>query len=200
MAINSKKLGKKRKAILQHSSRTLYCIGINIKVIQNRHPKIIADIKKQLHVEHLGTRRTKNNARNSVYWPCINLADIKDMIESCASCQHHKNKQKQKQTIIPHEVPLRAWSKVGNDLFTCSNHDYVLVKDYTSKYFDMHHLPDTKASTVKKKSIFAQYAIPEEVFSDNGSYHIHHVPTKISVSSESSPIQYQAPNSLNPTG
>ena len=113
--------------------------------------------------------RTKNNARDTVYWPSID-ADINEMIESCASCQHHRNKQ-QKETLIPHAVPPRAWSKVGTDLFTCLNHDYVLVIDYTSKYFDMHHLPDTKASTVikKTKSIFARYGIPEEVFSDNGS-------------------------------
>ena len=130
---------------------------------------LIADIKKQLHVGHLGIMRTKDNARNSVYWPCID-ADINNMIESCASCQHHRNKQ-QKETLIPHEVPPRVWSKVGTDLFTCLNHDYVLVVDYTSKYFDMHHLPDLKASTVikKTKSIFARYGIPEEVFSDNGS-------------------------------
>ena len=130
---------------------------------------LIADIKKQLHVGHLGIQRTKNNARSCVYWPCID-ADITDMIESCSSCQHHRNRQ-QKETLIPHDIPPRAWSKVGTDLFTCLNHNYVVVVDYTSKYFDLHNLPDLKASTVikKTKSIFARYGIPEEVFSDNSS-------------------------------
>ena len=130
---------------------------------------LIADIKKQLHVGHLGIQRTKDNARSCVYWPCID-ADTTDMIESCSSCQHHRNRQ-QKETLIPHDIPPRAWSKVGTDLFTCLNHNYVVVVDYTSKYFDLHNLPDLKASTVikKTKSIFARYGIPEEVFSDNGS-------------------------------
>jgi len=60
---------------------------------------------------------------------------------------------------------------VGTDIFTCLNTNNVIVIDYTSKYFDMHHIPDLRASTVikKTKGIFARYGIPKEVFSANGS-------------------------------
>ena len=92
------------------------------------------------------------------------------MIESCPACQRHRNKL-QKETLIPHNIPPRVWTKVGTDIFHCLNKNYVVVVDYTSKFFDMHNLPDMRASTVinKTKSIFARYGIPEEVISDNGS-------------------------------
>ena len=82
-------------------------------------------MKKQLHHGHLGIERTKDNARNSIYWPDID-SDIIDMIESCSACQKHRNKQ-QKETLTPHNIPPRAWVKVGTDIFHCLNRNYVIV-------------------------------------------------------------------------
>jgi hypothetical protein len=67
---------------------------------------LIADMKKQLHHGHLGIERTKDNARNSIYWPRID-ADITDVIENCNACQQHRNKQ-QKETLIFHNMPPKA--------------------------------------------------------------------------------------------
>ena len=130
---------------------------------------LIQEMKTALHTGHLGIERTKSNARETLYWPGID-SDITDMVESCNTCQKYRHKQ-QKETLIPHDTPLRAWTKVGTDIFSCLNRNYILVIDYTSKYFDLHQLPNLCSSTVihKTKSIFARYGIPEIVISDNGT-------------------------------
>ena len=68
------------------------------------------------------------------------------------------------------EIPDQAWVKIGTDLFSFDNKDYVIVVDYTSKCFEISCLPNTKASTVinHTKAIFSRYGIPREVVSDNG--------------------------------
>ena len=72
--------------------------------------------------------------------------------------------------MIEHDIPIEPWSKVGTDVFHLFRKHYVLVVDYTSKYFEISQLPDVESSTVINhiKSIFARHGIPETVVSDNG--------------------------------
>lgn len=92
------------------------------------------------------------------------------MIYQCDTCQQFRNSQ-QKETLIQHEIPKQVWSKVGTDLFIFLNKIFLVVVDYTSKYFEVIQLPDGRASTVINytKSIFARHGIPHIVISDNGS-------------------------------
>ncbi|CAB4031587.1 Retrotransposable element Tf2 type 1, partial [Paramuricea clavata] len=72
--------------------------------------------------------------------------------------------------------PSTPWEKVGTDLFQLKNKDYLIVVDYTSKYFEVSALPNTLASTVvqQTKSIFARFGIPKTVVSDNGPQYSSH--------------------------
>ena len=91
------------------------------------------------------------------------------MISSCPSCIQYQNKQ-QKENLIQHDMPKKVWRKVGADLFSILNQNFVIVVDYTSKYFEISLLPNTLSETVinHTKSIFARHGIPETVISDNG--------------------------------
>ena len=93
------------------------------------------------------------------------------MISSCPSCIQYQIKQ-QKETLIQHDIPKQVWTKVGTDLFSIFNQNFVIVVDYTSKCFEIFLLPNTLSETVinHPKSIFA--LIPETVISDNGSQFI----------------------------
>ena len=89
-------------------------------------------IKSKLHEGHLGIVLTQLWATNFVYW--INIdSEIVDMISSYPSCIQYQNK-KQKGD------PNSAWysqtslDKVGTDLFSIFNQNFVIVVDYTSKY------------------------------------------------------------------
>ena len=123
---------------------------------------------KKIHAGHLGIELCRQRARSSVYWPGISK-DIESEVKRCGTCQKYRNRQ-QKETLISHEIPEKPYTKVGADLFTLFNKDYLLVVDYTSKDFEVSILNDTTSMTVvhHMKHIFSRHGIPDILFSDNG--------------------------------
>lgn len=94
---------------------------------------------------------------------------IKTFIVKCDICRSVDMKQ-QKETLQPHEVEGRPWAKVGTDLFTFDDKNYLITVDYYSNFWEVDYLPDTKSSTVirKLKAHFARQGVPFTLFSDNG--------------------------------
>ena len=45
-------------------------------------------VLKSIHEGHMGISKCQFHARQCIYWPGIN-ADIKQMVEACATCQRH---------------------------------------------------------------------------------------------------------------
>ena len=72
-----------------------------------------------------------------------------------------------------HEIPKDVWNKVAADLFVCLSKLYLIVIDYTSKYFELAQLPNASSDTAitQMRSIFARHDIPKVLFSDNGPQH-----------------------------
>eukprot|EP00112_Aurelia_sp_Birch-Aquarium-sp1_P025749 Seg874.5 transcript_id=Seg874.5/GoldUCD/mRNA.D3Y31 product="putative protein K02A2.6" protein_id=Seg874.5/GoldUCD/D3Y31 len=105
-----------------------------------------AEMRKSLHTGHIGIEKTKARDRETMFWPNIN-GEQEDMIKCCSTCQEHQNRQSS-EPPIPHDIPDAPWQKVATDLFSLRNKDYVIVADYTSKFFDLSQLEDTEAPTV----------------------------------------------------
>lgn len=126
------------------------------------------DMLKRIHVGHLGAAKTKLRAREIMYWPNMN-SQIQDMISHCQACLTHR-KENSKQPLISHEIPQRAWSKVGTDVFHCTGKSYLLVVDYYSKFVEVEKLSNLTSDLVisKLKNIFSRQGIPDIVMSDNG--------------------------------
>ena len=126
------------------------------------------DIKKKLHSGHQGVTKIKLRARDSVFWPGMSQ-DIEQLVSTCTSCQEFRNAKKP-EPILPHQIPSNPWTKVGTDIFHLHNEHYVIIVDYTSKFFDFSQIPDCQSNTVVShtKNIFSKYGIPKEVVSDNG--------------------------------
>lgn len=124
-------------------------------------------MKEIIHQGHNGITRCKSRARQSIYWPGMN-SEIDDFVSRCPQCLTHRNQQ-QKETLIQHNVPEVAWTKVSSDLFTLYGHNYVIT-DYTSKYIEFERLTDKSSLSVinKIKKIFARHGIPKELYTDNG--------------------------------
>ena len=61
-------------------------------------------------------------------------------------------------------------TKIATYLFVCLNKLYLIVIDYTSKYFEINQLPDASSDTIitHMRSIFARHGIRGVVFNDNG--------------------------------
>ncbi|XP_014679393.1 PREDICTED: uncharacterized protein K02A2.6-like [Priapulus caudatus] len=72
---------------------------------------------EMLHAAHQGMVKTKQLARDLLYWPGINK-QIEDTISRCGPCQEHRARQ-QKESLMPMPIPTRPLEHVGMDLFDC---------------------------------------------------------------------------------
>ena len=71
---------------------------------------------------------------------------------------------------MSHDVPDRPCAKVGTDLFSIGDKNYLIVVDYLSNFWEVDKLDSTdSAAVIKKLRVhFARHGIPDQVISDNG--------------------------------
>ena len=131
-----------------------------------------AETLAKLHESHQGIEKTRLRARSCVFWRGINQ-DIEDVVRKCATCQQMQRAQ-QRQPLMPHETPSRAWQIVGTDLFVINRETYLLVSDYYSKFPFVYVIPSPVTSTAviakMKSPLFAEQGVPQRVISDNGGH------------------------------
>ena len=125
-------------------------------------------IKEDIHVGHTGIDACLRRAREHVYWPGMNN-DIKDYIGKCETCQEF-NISQPKETLMSHEIIERPWSKIGTDLFTYNDKEYLITVCYNANFWEIDRLYNTTSKTIinKLKAHFARYGIPDNIVSDNG--------------------------------
>jgi hypothetical protein len=129
-----------------------------------------AEILERLHSSHIGVNGCIRRAREAVYYPGI-TADIKKKVGNCDICQRHQQAC-QKEPLLSHPAPSRPWEKVGVDIFTFCEHDYLITTDYLSGYFEIDRLPSKRVSDIVYclKQHFARHGLPSEVQSDNSPF------------------------------
>ena len=127
------------------------------------------EIKNDLHIGQTGRESCLRRARETIYWPGMN-AEIKSYIETCEACREYETSNP-KETLMSHEVPERPWQKVGVDIMTYKQKDYLITTDYRSNFWEIDYLPNTTSKTIihKLKAHFTRYGIPDSVVSDSGS-------------------------------
>ena len=128
-----------------------------------------------IHKGHFGIDKCKARARSCVYWPGMNEA-IETHVKKCSVCNTYP-KANQKETPLPHTVPMRPWYTVGVNYFTFSGKDYLLTVDYSSKYPEVIPVHSKTAEhTIKVfKTVFARHGIPNTVIADNMPFDSHSV-------------------------
>lgn len=133
-----------------------------------------ADLTRRIHSSHLGVEGCLRQARECVYWQGM-FKQIKTFISKCDICRSVDPKQ-QRETLLPHDIAYRPWAKVGTDLFSWHNKDYLVTVDYYSNFFEVDYLLDTKSTTVihKLKAHFAHQGIPDVLISDNRPQYSSH--------------------------
>lgn len=120
-------------------------------------PQMIA----RAHSSHLGPDACVRRARDVLFWP--SMADqIKDQVQNCEVCNDFLARQ-QKEPLMTHKIPETPWSKVGQDLFTLGDENYLVTVDYYSDYFELDLLSVINAT----KRHFARHGIADMV-TDNG--------------------------------
>ena len=123
---------------------------------------------QRIHYSHLGVSGCLARAREAVYWPGMN-SEIKDLVSKCEVCCA-MGKAQQKEKLIPHEIPNRPWAKIGTDLCTIGNENYLITVDYYSNFTEVDRIYDKKSKEVitKLKAHMARHGIPDICMSDNG--------------------------------
>ena len=126
------------------------------------------EMKNRVHSGHLGINSCLRRAKGLMFWPGMS-SDIRQYVESCKTCAAYGRKQSP-EPLQQHDVSTRPWQKVGTDIFTLQDHNYLVTVDYFSKFFKVDFLPDTLSETVvtKLKHQFARHGIPDVLISDGG--------------------------------
>ena len=125
-------------------------------------------VKEKIHRAHIGIQGCLRRAREVVYWPSMNQ-EITDYIELCDTCNMYAS-HPQREPLIVHDVPERPWQKVGCDIFTLDEKDYLCTVDYYSGYFEIDHLERKTARSIitRMKRHFSNHGIPNLLQSDKG--------------------------------
>lgn len=69
--------------------------------------------------------------------------EVTEFISKCETCNTFQSAQ-QKEFLICHETPQHPWEKIGCDIFTFGNQDYLCTVDYFSDYFEIDELHKSK--------------------------------------------------------
>lgn len=120
-----------------------------------------------IHEGHQGVVKCRERARQAVWWPGLSN-QISELVLNCRACI--KERANVKEPLMPSKLPDRPWQKLGADLFTLNNNNYLLVVDYFSRYIEIAQLSPTRSAdiVVHLKSMFARHGIPETLVTDNG--------------------------------
>ncbi len=104
------------------------------------------EMMKTLHTGHMGIVKTKQRARDLIFWPGMNK-QIEEMIKKCSTCLKFQNKTPLL-TPCRGPVPSLPWNKLGMDLFELEGNNYLVMVDYYSNYIELAPLNDTRTTTV----------------------------------------------------
>ena len=124
----------------------------------------------RIHNSHIGINGCIHRAKDAIFWPNM-TKQIRERIERCQSCQEYQMSQC-KEPLMSHAIPTRPWEKVGIDIFTFREYNYLLTVDYLSNYFEVDRLPTKRVCDIVYvlKQQFARHGIPDIVFSDNSPF------------------------------
>ena len=151
-------------AIVDDESSPLVIKGHRIEIPLEQREEIL----QQLHIGHFGIEKTKQRARDAVYWPRLNT-DIESLFVRCSICQEHPWAPL-KEPMMNRPIPTRPFQVVAVDMFECDDKHYLSLQDYYSRYIEVERLYSIRASLIimKIKGIMARHGTPEQLFSDNG--------------------------------
>ncbi len=122
-----------------------------------------------IHETHLGTVKSKQRARETLYWPGMS-SEIEEKVQDCPVCHDYQAAQ-QKEPLIPSQTPDLPWSEAASDLFTYESDHYVLSVDYYSRYIEVSKLKDLSSyQTIEAlKEHFGRHGVPKKLTTDCGS-------------------------------
>ena len=118
---------------------------------------------------HMGSTKTKQRARQVIWWPGIDVA-ITNATRSCQPCQENLPSQP-KEPLQSREAPSRAFQEIHADFCEFDGNKFLVVVDGYSGWPSLFHF-GTHATTNnlinEMRHLFCQTAVPETLFTDGG--------------------------------
>lgn len=123
---------------------------------------------KLIHQSHLGIVKSKQRAREVLYWPGMS-AEIEEVVKNCSKCAEFQNKLP-RLPLKPTETPELPFELVASDIFEFDGKHFILLVDYFSKYIEVDELKDQRSRTAIEilKTQFSRHGIPTVLRTDNG--------------------------------
>ena len=91
----------------------------------------------------LYTKASTHACDEHVFWPGMSK-EIKEWIQACEACRNFEQTPC-KEPLTSHDIPERAWEKIGCDLLTCRGKDYLITVCNKSNFWELDRLYDTKS-------------------------------------------------------
>lgn len=141
-------------------------LGDRIVIPEKLKPAILA----VLHKGHPGIRRSKQLAREYVYWPKMS-EDIEHLVRQCDACAINQ-KLPVKVPLDPWPIPSRPMERVHMDYAEAANGHYLLIfVDAYTKFIDV---ATTSTITTNRtidlcRKIFSRYGPPDILVTDHGT-------------------------------
>ena len=127
---------------------------------------------KAIHERQMGISKCQNRARCCMCTGLESTQDIKCLIESCITCQHH-HLQEPQQPIQPTPALECPQQLLCTDYFHFDGSEYLVVTNYYSKMPIIKIIPAFQCNVSKTisvlKELSAEHGIPEVLHTDNGS-------------------------------
>ena len=133
-------------------------------------------VLRDLHAAHQGLTRTKQRARQTVFWPYLNN-DLETLIRSCPQCRLHASSQPKEPLLVEDRAPSFPFQSVSADLFSCQGHQYLAYADRLTGWpclSDLGRSADSAAVIRVLRRWFADLGIPETLTTDNGPHFSSH--------------------------
>lgn len=120
-----------------------------------------------VHEGHWGEDKTKNRARQVLFWPRM-TSEIEQYVKQCKTCEKFR-KRNAKEPLMPHPIPDRPWETLAADIMEYKGVDFLVIKDYYSKWVELIQISRKTAGELitKFKSVFSKFGIPDKLVSDN---------------------------------
>ena len=124
-------------------------------------PRVLA----ALHSAHQGVTGMRLRAERAFFWPGM-TQDIETTRQHCSSCNRHAPSQSDLPPVAP-AVPEYPFQHVAADFFSYMGHNYGVIVDRFSNWFQIWHGQDLSLVQVLT-SLCRDFGVPETLTSDGG--------------------------------
>ena len=126
------------------------------------------EILARLHDSHQGIERTKQRARQTVFWPGM-TSDVKNVVDACASCQERRASLP-KEPELSEPLPSRPFEEVAADIFSFAGKHYLAYVDRFSGWLEVTFLSTINTGSLIRhvRRLFSSLGVPVKFRSDGG--------------------------------